>query len=809
MSHTHPVLSAHVPATVTDLRRRAGITAGGGADAAADAAAALAAVLAAALLWWATGPHRGDGGPAATASGQDSGENSGEGAARSTGGELPAALTAAGRGVDLTLSGATRLPELLATVVAARDGDTGTGGDARSAGPATGTALAGDARCAVVVDPGTGTVTAEVDHPAAGVTADALTTVLADLVEFPDRSLATVRAESAADRLRRVAAWNDTDAPRERPDIVEVIAGHARATPDAVAVVDGDRHLTYAQFTQAAAVLAEQLRALGIRDEATVGISTGRSAEMLTGILATLIAGGSFVPLDPEWPEQRRASVIADADITVTVTAPGDVADTADTDTADASAAETAGDVADAADTAAADTGAVDSAAAAAGAADAADTAAATPADPATVATAEGVTAVVVDLPRLLDARHLPHPVNPARGSAGFTPPPGATRAYVIFTSGSTGRPKGAMIRREAIVERMLWQRDEILGFGPDDATVFKAPLAFDISVNEILLPLVSGGRVVVAAPGVEQDPLALLHLIHREGVTFAYLVSSVLDVMLRQAEGTDLLDSLRHVWCGGEMLTQALFRRFRRQLAIPLYHGYGPAEATIGVSHVIYRGDEDRLGTSIGVANPNCRLYVLDDELRTVPTGETGELYAAGFLLARGYVSAPGLTAGRFVADPTGGGERMYRTGDLVRRLDDGSLEFVGRADNQVKIRGMRLELEDVESALVEHPHVHAASVVARDGRLLGYVTGDGSVTPDGVGVRRWVRDVLPGYMVPAVVTVLDAMPVTANGKVDRRALPEPDWSQVTGVVTVLDAMPVTANGKVDRRALPEPDWS
>ncbi|MDN8580245.1 AMP-binding protein, partial [Corynebacterium bovis] len=430
MSHTHPVLSAHVPATVTDLRRRAGITAGGGADAAADAAAdahadaALAAVLAAALLWWATGLHRGDGGPAATASGQDSGENSGEGAARSTGEELPAALTAAGRGVDLTLSGATRLPELLATVVAARAGDSGTSGDVRPAGPATGTALAGDARCAVVVDPGTGTVTAEVDHPAAGVTADALTTVLADLVEFPDRSLATVRAESAADRLRRVAAWNDTDAPRERPDIVEVIAGHARATPDAVAVVDGDRHLTYAQFTQAAAVLAEQLRALGIRDEATVGISTGRSAEMLTGILATLIAGGSFVPLDPEWPEQRRASVIADADITVTVTAPGDVADAVDTaavdsgatgagaadspaaaagaaapaDAADASAAETAGDVADAADTDAADTAAVDSAAAAAGAAAPAAAAAAAapaaaaaaaPADPATVATAE------------------------------------------------------------------------------------------------------------------------------------------------------------------------------------------------------------------------------------------------------------------------------------------------------------------------------------------------------------------------------------------------------------------------------------
>ncbi|MEL4165047.1 AMP-binding protein [Corynebacterium bovis] len=380
MSPVHTVLSAHVPATVTDLRRRAGITAGGGAgaDAAADARAdaALAAVLAAALLRWSAGE------PGTT--GADEG--------------TPVALTAAGRGTDVTLTGATRLPELLATVVEALAGaaergdavvsgaveagaaergdavDSGAAeagaaerGDAVDSGAveagaaeratadggstaATGTALAGDTRCEVVVDAGAGEVRVRCETSAPRVTGDEFATAVADLVEFPDRSLATVRAESAEDRRRTVATWNDTDAPRERPDIVEIIAGHARTTPDAVAVVDGDRHLTYAQFTQAAAVLAEQLRALGIRDEATVGISTGRSAEMLTGILATLIAGGSFVPLDPEWPEQRRASVIADADITVTVTAPGDVADAVDSGAAgaDAAGAGAAGAAADA-----------------------------------------------------------------------------------------------------------------------------------------------------------------------------------------------------------------------------------------------------------------------------------------------------------------------------------------------------------------------------------------------------------------------------------------------------------------------------
>jgi len=350
----------------------------------------------------------------------------------------------------------------------------------------------------------------------------------------------------------------------------------------------------------------------------------------------------------------------------------------------------------------------------------------------------------------------------------------GGQLAYVIFTSGSTGTPKGAMIRHEAIAERLRWQVEHILHFGPGDASLFKAPLSFDISVNEILLPLVSGGYVVVAEPGGERDPQYLLDLIATEGVTFVYLVSSMLDVLLQLARGTHLLDGLKHVWCGGEVLTPELFDRFRAQLSTTLYHGYGPAEATIGVSHVIYRDSAERIATSIGRPNPHTQLYVLDDELTAVGPGVTGELYAAGFLLGRGYVNAPALTGARFVANPFGEpGARMYRTGDLARWHADGTLEFVGRADNQVKIRGMRLELEEVEAVVATHPAVRQAVVVVHDRHLIGYAVTTTPATTD--DLRVWCADRLPEYMVPSAFVLLDAFPLTPNGKVDRRALPAP----------------------------------
>ncbi len=369
---------------------------------------------------------------------------------------------------------------------------------------------------------------------------------------------------------------------------------------------------------------------------------------------------------------------------------------------------------------------------------------------------------VAIDLDRWTRTRSVP-----------LSPAEGAQLAYVMFTSGSTGTPKGAMIRHEAIAARLVWQRG-LLGFGRGDASLFKAPLSFDISVNEILLPLVTGGRVVIAEPGGERDPRYLLDLIDREHVTFVYLPSSMLDALLELAHGTESLRGLRHVWCGGEVLTPELFDRFRDTLDTTMYHGYGPAETTIGVSHIVYRDRAERIATSIGRPNPNTRLYVLDDALNPVPPGVAGELYVAGHLLGRGYVNRPDLTAARFVANPFGNG-RLYRTGDLVRWAGDGTLDFVGRADNQVKIRGMRLELEEVEAALLAHPGVRAAVVTVRhtpagSAYLAAHVVG--AAMSD---LESWSRNTLPDYMVPSAFVELDALPITPNGKVDRKALPEP----------------------------------
>ncbi|MFF0550184.1 amino acid adenylation domain-containing protein [Streptomyces sp. NPDC004311] len=553
-----------------------------------------------------------------------------------------------------------------------------------------------------------------------GIAPDDAQLALDDLADFPDRTLGTIAAASAAARMETLAEWNDTTADRNRPTVVEMFREQARIRPDAVAVVDEHRSLTYRQAAELSAQLAHHLIDRGVTAEQVVGISLGRSADMVIGLLGVLQAGAAFVPLDPQWPAARRAVVIEDAGVVLQLNTSG----------------------------------------------------AHDPGEP---------EAVRVDL-----------------GDWGFgslpgdAPPvtvPGAALAYVIFTSGSTGRPKGAMIRHEAISERLLWQSAEILGFGPDDAALFKAPLSFDISVNEIFLPLVSGGRLVVLRPGGERDPQHLLGVIAEQRVTFTYLVSSMLDVLLEMAGDSGRLDSLRHVWCGGEVLTPELYERFRTRLDIPMYHGYGPAETTIGVSHVIYRGAAERLSTSIGKANPNTQLYVLDDELRPVPVGVGGELYVGGFLLGRGYAGAPGLTASRFVANPfAADGSRLYRTGDLARYAPDGSLDFLGRADNQIKIRGMRLETEDVEAGLAEHPGVRHSCVVARTNSaggtyLVGYVIpAAGSEDLRAQDVRVWAAAHMVEYMVPAHIVVMKEFPLTANGKLDRGALPEPDTA--TGVL-------------------------
>jgi amino acid adenylation domain-containing protein len=353
--------------------------------------------------------------------------------------------------------------------------------------------------------------------------------------------------------------------------------------------------------------------------------------------------------------------------------------------------------------------------------------------------------------------------------------------AYVIYTSGSTGAPKGAMIRHRSIANRMVWQAG-LLGFGPGDVALFKAPLGFDISINEIWLPLTTGAVLAIAAPGEERDVEALVGLMARERVSFCYLVSSMLAAMLELPGLAAATGSLRHLWCGGELLTPELFARFRATMGATMYHGYGPAEATVGVTHEIYRGGSGRAAATIGRPNPNTQVYVLDELLRPVPPGVVGELYLGGLLLGRGYVGDPARTAERFVASPFGApGSRLYRTGDLAGWLPDGRLRFAGRSDNQVKIRGMRVEPEEIESVLAAHLGVAQAVVLSPadangTARLVGFyarreaATGRAGPTPE--DLRRWLRERLAEHMVPAELVELPALPTQPSGKVDRAAL-------------------------------------
>ncbi|MEU2126475.1 amino acid adenylation domain-containing protein, partial [Nocardia niwae] len=359
--------------------------------------------------------------------------------------------------------------------------------------------------------------------------------------------------------------------------------------------------------------------------------------------------------------------------------------------------------------------------------------------------------------------------------------------AYVIFTSGSTGRPKGVAVPHRAIVANLRW-RQRMYRLRADDAVVQKTPFTFDVSVWEFFWPLQVGARLVVAEPDGHRDPAYLARLIGERGVTVAHFVPSMLAVFVAESQAA-AVDSLRLVFASGEALPAATAAAFRNICGATLHNLYGPTEAAVDVTAHEVTG-ADVAAVPIGVAADDIELLVLDDSLRPVARGVVGELYLAGVQLARGYVARPGLTAERFVADPEGpAGERMYRTGDLVRwtpGVEGGpdELEYLGRTDFQVKLRGLRIELGEVEAALLRHPRVTQAAVVlhrrAGGDHLVGYVVGD---SIDDEEVLDRVRRELPEYMVPALLVPLDAMPLNANGKLDRRALPEPEFGSGAAV--------------------------
>ncbi len=352
--------------------------------------------------------------------------------------------------------------------------------------------------------------------------------------------------------------------------------------------------------------------------------------------------------------------------------------------------------------------------------------------------------------------------------------------AYVIYTSGSTGTPKGAMNAHMGVVNRLLWMQDAY-GLTADDAVLQKTPYSFDVSVWEFFWPLLAGARLMIAQPGGHKDPAYLSDVIQRENITTLHFVPSMLQAFL-EYEGASFCIGVKRVICSGEALPAALARRFRERLpGCELHNLYGPTEAAVDVTAWKCGAGTEAPSVPIGRPVANTRIYILGTRGEPVPVNVAGEVYIGGVQVGRGYLNRPDLTAERFVADPfsADSGARMYKTGDLGRWTADGVIEYLGRNDFQVKIRGFRIELGEIEARLAEYEGVREPVVLARedssgDKRLVAYYVSGVNIEVE--ALRAHLLTKLPEYMVPGAYVRLDRMPLSHNGKLDRKALPAPD---------------------------------
>jgi amino acid adenylation domain-containing protein len=540
-------------------------------------------------------------------------------------------------------------------------------------------------------------------------------TLLESVCANPESPIADLEIVSPDEQRRLLIEFNDTrtDCP-EGKCIHEIFAVRAQNAPDNVAVVFEKRNLTYAQLESRANQLAHHLQGLGVGPEVPVAICMDRSLEMVVGILGILKAGGAYVPLDPEYPRERLAYVIEDVQAPVLLT--------------QKSLQDRMPEL--------------------------------------------GSSVVCVDSDWETIARHAENAPSINTTARNL--------AYVIYTSGSTGHPKGVMVEHGGLTNAISWIT-ETLGLSSSDRCMLKTPITFDAAGRELFPTLLAGGTLIIAEPGGHRDSRYLADTICNERVSILHCVPSLLRLLVEEPAFDESL-ALRAVMCGGEALGPQLVTRFQSCSKARLYNVYGPTETIIDSTYWPCEGRDTLSAIPIGRPIPNAKVYVLDGHLRLLPIGVAGTLYIGGEGLARGYVGRPDLTAEKFIPDPFSGapGARLYKTGDLARYLPDANLEFLGRSDDQVKIRGFRIELGEIAAALRQHPAVREAVVAAQDGhgekRLVAYLAGNRDARPTANELRGFLKDKLPEHMMPAVFVLLDALPLTANGKIDRRALPTPN---------------------------------
>jgi amino acid adenylation domain-containing protein len=541
-------------------------------------------------------------------------------------------------------------------------------------------------------------------------------TILEAVAENPGERVSLLPILTAAERRRVLVEWNDTQADYPRTCVHLLFEEQVARTPDAIALVYENRQVTYAELNTASNRLAHALRNLGVGPNVLVGICIERSVEMVVGLLAILKAGGAYAPLDPAYPKERLAFMLDDLQAPVLLCRNRAVADAQSQYT--------------------------------------------------------GIVLAVDQWPEVTARQSTENPVS------AVTPD---NLAYVLYTSGSTGQPKGVLIPHRALVNYLSWCTP---AYAADQGcgSPVHTPISFDLTITSFFPPLLVGRAAVL----VQEDATleALTDALRGGDFSLVKLTPAHLEALSHKLDSEQSGLLTRTFVIGGDALLGETLGYWRKQNPeVRLINEYGPTEATVGCCvYEVPAGMVPASAVPIGRPIANVRLYVLDCNLQPVPIGVPGELYIGGEGLALGYHRRPELTAERFIRDPfsTNPGARMYKTGDLVRYRPDGNLVFLGRLDHQVKIRGFRVELNEIEAALLGHPGIREAAVIASEGapgdrRLVAYAVPRQATTLTEPQVRGFLKQKLPDYMLPARFVFLDSLPLTSNGKVDRRALPAP----------------------------------